>query len=217
MSSEHDAAVKELERRAVRRWRFAMFGVLPAMILIALVTGAVLSGRHSHRSRQHHHASWPAIALILLILLILLVPVGLLYRRMWRGQGIFAPPLAGGLSWSQRRAVGKAVRRGVPSSDPLQAEAERRMSRQLVRYRWQYAAIWLAMIVLGGLQALLGHPAWRHWAFGIACAVFVIVGLLQVRVYGQARRYLALSDAASAAPHGSATNNGATTDSTDHR
>jgi Trk-type K+ transport system membrane component len=123
------------------------FVVIVVAIAVPLVERVGFS-RH-RRSVPHHHVNAAVVVIVPIVILMIAVGVGfVVLRRMMRNpEGRFAAPIAAGLPRSERRVVGRDIRRGTPSDDPTLAAVERETAaRTISRVRFAGAIFGVALV-----------------------------------------------------------------------
>ncbi len=163
------------------------------VVVVAVVVPVVETRHHPRNTHEHHSVATIVTATVALsaVALLLLVAAGFGVRYLVRHRdSTFAAPIVAGLPRRQRRAVGRNVRRGTPSDDPLMASVERETALRTVsqaRY---------SMMVLGWLfiatafDAVVQHGGARVF-FGVFDVFLIALALgYWLDSLPKARRYL---------------------------
>jgi hypothetical protein len=169
----------DLAKAARRRWlvRSSIVGGITAVL--AVVLSPILSGTNDQVSHKQTTAgliiSFAFIAVIGALLLIML-------RRIWRGKGRFAIPLATGLPRGQRKAVTRAVRHGAPSGDPTLRLAEDNLAESISK-QVIWSRILLAALTVGTVAgSLLTHETAARWYYIVVAILMVVAFVVNVRI-----------------------------------
>ena len=145
-------AVVELRRRADARWLRRV--LVP--IVIAVLATAFLQPFLFLDDRRHHSFVCVLVgAVVGALVAAAILAVGLRRQRRRGGQGWLSAPLTAGSSWRARRAVGRAVRRGRPSSDPVMRAAEEDCASRLIRERRRTLILFAVLTVAFAAVAVL--------------------------------------------------------------
>ncbi|MDQ2958742.1 MAG: hypothetical protein M3Y42_17510 [Actinomycetota bacterium] len=168
------------------------------IVLVAVTVPFSLALFGPHRQHRHHSTTMTVLTAVVVALVTTPIVLALFGRKIRRGQGMFAAPMVGGLQRADRRAANRAIRRGRPSTDPTLAAVERATAQQTIAQ----GRAGLVVFGIGGsgsfVEGLIHH--------GLAARVFYLAGAVmfgcfavgQVWMLRVARRYLAVSESASA-------------------
>lgn len=185
----------ELERRARRRklvWLVIMAVVVPT--LSVLLDSTIIRPTHPHH-RTHDSTYVGVAAAVIIVAALGIIGVGIVARRKFGRQrrGILAVPLVVGLPRDQRRSVRTNVTRGIPSSDPSQAEIERDLATSRLRgFRSGILGIGV-FVVLGVVMAVISHGTSARVFYTCAAVLFAVILVKSVREAAGARKYLQAS------------------------
>jgi hypothetical protein len=187
----------ELARRARKRWLLLLASSVAVGVATAAALPPLIGSRHARPRPQHHNLVGVAIAMCLLAASLAVLAV--IIRKIWRNQGMFAPPLIVGLKRKDRRTVSRAVRRGFPSNDPKLAPVEEALAQRVVKQARTSVVCFVIALSGEGTLALVHARTVARIFYGGSAVMFTALLVLQLMTLRGARRYLARTAGPSAA------------------
>lgn len=194
-SDKTDPALDQVALRAQQRWRWVMASIVAVVAVTVPIWLALFGG---NRQQHHHHSTTVTVLIAVIASLVgIVVVLAMLRFAIRRSQAMFVAPMVGGLPRADRRTANKAIRRGRPSADRTLAAVERATAQQTIT---QGRASFVVFAVgCGGalVEGLIHHGPVARIFYLAGAVMFVCFAIGQVWLLRAARRYLAVSTAAS--------------------
>ena len=164
---------------------------LGSTLTVGVLIGVlVAASEHRHPERQHTSTVDAVFALIAGVLTLAAI-IGFVYWLARRGKGMFSAALILGLPLRDRRKVSKAVRRGLPPSEPMLRVVGLRTAERMLRYRKPVFVLYGLLALSQLLNAVVpGRPRALIVLSAIGLVLFLAALAYQWAVVVGARRYI---------------------------
>ena len=170
--------------------RLLVIGVLSTAV--GVVVSLIFDSSHNrHQPNSSHHQSVLSVVLAILFILVIAGLFLFFIRKAWRAKKWFAAPLALGLPRSERRAVVRAVRLGVPSQDSATRAVEVNLAQRIgAQNRWSKILFPVAAIAVFAAALLTHDDGLIRWYYVASGVLMIAAFAMTLRTGAGAKEYL---------------------------